>query len=77
MVICLFSALFLFSSSIKGLKIKQHKPFIYVFLFEDWPRAWQQTCQPACFCRANFHELEHLQTTTHYREDEEIRREAE
>jgi hypothetical protein len=26
-------ALFLFSSNIKGLKIKQHKPFIYVLLF--------------------------------------------
>jgi len=35
MAIYLFSALFLFSSSIKGLKIKQHKPFIYVFLFQD------------------------------------------
>jgi hypothetical protein len=78
MAICLFSALFLFFRSIKGLKIKQHKPFIYVFFFEDWPRAWQQTSQPACLCRANFHEqLEHLQTTAHYREDEEIRREAE
>jgi len=78
MAICLFSALFLFSSSIKGLRIKQHKPFIYVFLFQDWHCAWQQTSQPACLCRASFHgRLEHLQTTTYYRENEEIKREAE
>jgi len=68
-------ALFLFSSSIKVLKIKQHKQFIYVFLFQDWPYAWQQTSQPVCLCRASFHgRLEHLQTVAHYREDEEIRR---
>ena len=71
-------ALFLFSSSIKGLKIKQHKPLIYVFLFQDWPCAWQQISQPVCLCRASFHwRLEHLQTSAHYREDEERRREAE
>jgi len=58
--------------------MKQHKPFIYVFLFQDWPRAWQQTSQPACLYQASFHkQLEHLQTTAHCREDEEIRREAE
>jgi hypothetical protein len=78
MAICLFSALFLFSSSIKGLRIKQHKPFIYVFLFQDWHCTWQRTSQPACLCRASFHgRLEHLQTTTYYRENEEIKREAE
>jgi hypothetical protein len=34
--------------------------------------------KPACLCQASFHgRLEHLQTTTHYRENEEIRREAE
>jgi hypothetical protein len=71
-------ALFLFSSSIKVLKIKQHKPFTYVFLFQDWPYAWQQTSQPVCLCRASFHgRLKHLQTVAHYREDEEIRTEAE
>jgi len=71
-------ALFLFSSSIKDLKIKQHKTFIYVFLFQYWPCAWQQTSQPVCLCRASFRgRLEYLQIAVHYREDEEIRREAE
>jgi len=36
-----------------------------------------QSGQLSCLSRASFHgRLEHLQTTAHYKEDEEIRREA-
>jgi hypothetical protein len=37
-----------------------------------------QSGQLSCLSRASFHgRLEHLQTATHYKEDEEIKREAE
>jgi len=80
-----FSALFLFSSSIEGLKIKQHKPFIYVFLFPrlalriatNFSASLSQLGQLPCLSRASFHgRREHLQTAAHYKEDEEIKREA-